>query len=332
MNKQREKSISNIGFKISKSYYDASNTPAFSVSNKEEFKITVFTESENDIPFWKAILSQKTKKYRNISLQFIPISSIFSNHKSADGCHRLYSLLLKEEISLTKTVIACVDSDHCCYEENEHTPFENWCKERNKSIPKNLKNINEYIFPTIAYSIENIQYDLNIIKKLHYIEPKEADLIKEYFSFLETTKNYLTKYDIDEYYKWLNKSTSWLKHRSFKKLPQNTANPTQIKNKSNLKITHLIRGHNFSCIVNKFLKELKSQQCSQYIKTHQSVTNTLNKEINPTLPKNPLENITNDLNIILGSCYDLHPTLPIYKTIQKFDNFCKKLIHPALSV
>lgn len=311
----------NIGFRTTPDFYKASNSDVFAIKNKTSFALSIFVEAQDDVDFWKSIFSHTLRKYPNIKPVFIPASDLITEENtSANGCSRLYSLLHKQSISLSNQTIICVDSDHSCYS-LDLSPYENWCKKSQKDYNADL---DKYIFYTITYSIENIQYDFLTIEKLYFLDIDSVNTVKEYLLFLDKSKPFLNSTNNKDYYAWLDTSTNWLKEKQWS-LPDYQI--SSMPQNPDLKATHLIRGHNLAAVLKKILRELQSNQCGHHFKEIQRTKADVDlktQTIADFLPK-----IEESLNIILGSNSELIENLPIKKTIDKFSNFLSSKITPS---
>ena len=313
----------NIGFKITSDFQNASSSDAFAVKNKEEFVLTIFVEADADRAFWSALFSHVLKNYHYVNCTFVTADALVTQTPSGvpvsgRGCSRLYSLLSQMVISLHKGAILCVDADlYCRTSSLIESPYILWC--HNNSKPYN-SNIEDFIFDTVCYSIENIQFDFSVLKEFYVLRQYTKE-IQDYLLFLEESKDFLYSVKSEDYNTWLSSSSQWLKSKSFQ-IPATQA--TEIS-QSPLKVVHLIRGHNLASVVKKVIKELQSQSSNIHMQNIASLaTNHISIDKSKQLPKDCLIELENHLNTILGANRQIISQTPINKTLDKFDQFMQK--------
>jgi hypothetical protein len=313
----------NIGFKITSDFQNASSSDAFAVRNKKEFVLTIFVEANADRAFWSALFNHVLKNYHYVNCTFVTADALVTQTPSGvsvsgRGCSRLYSLLSQTIISLHSGSIMCIDADLYCQSSScMKSPYNLWCHNNSKTYNSNIE---DFIFDTFCYSIENIQFDFSVLKEFYALRQYTKE-IQDYLLFLEESKDFLYSVESEDYHKWLSSSSQWLKSKSFQ-IPATQA--TKIS-QSPLKVVHLIRGHNLASVVKKVIKELQSQSSNTHMQNIASLaTNDISIDKSKQLPEDCLVDIESKLNTILGANRQIISEIPIKKTLDKFDQFMKK--------
>lgn len=313
----------NIGFKITSDFQNASSSDAFTVKNKEEFVLTIFVEADADRAFWSALFNHVLKNYHYVNCIFVTADALVTQTSSGvavsgQGCSRLYSLLSQMVISLNNRSIMCIDADlYCQCNSLIKSPYNFWCHNNSKQYNSKME---DFIFDTVCYSIENIQFDFSVLKEFYALR-QYAKKIQGYLSFLEESKDLLYSFKSVDYHRWLSSSSQWLKGESFQ-IPATQATPMS---QSPLKVVHLIRGHNLASAVKKVIRELQSQSSTTHMQNIANLaTNHISINKSKQLPKDCIIDLESHLNTILGAHRQIISELPINKTLEKFDQFMKK--------
>lgn len=151
-----ENTNSEIGFKITNTYYEYKNQ----FGNPQVNKVQVWIETKRDFNFWSSILYGKIE---NTEFNIQSTENFVDDEKVATGCSRILSLVESGTISLGKNSIVCIDSDYYCISNLIHSPYNNTIP-IHKAIDLANSYSKNFIFRTLVHSKESAFYKSEFLK------------------------------------------------------------------------------------------------------------------------------------------------------------------------